>query len=184
MKKHFAVLALGLTALTCSPVFAKTPFALTSPDFIPNQAVAQKNMLNTFGCTGGNVSPELNWRGAPAGTKSFVLTMYDPDAPTGSGWWHWVVYNIPASASGLPAGAGAGEGLPTGALQGNNDGSDPHYGGPCPPQGAKAHRYVVTLNAVNVEKLDLPPNASPAFVGFMTGMHRVGQTSFTVKVKR
>jgi Raf kinase inhibitor-like YbhB/YbcL family protein len=141
-------------------------------------------MLNSFGCTGGNKSPQLAWSGAPAGAKSFVLTMYDADAPTGSGFWHWVVYNIPADATGLPPAIGQGGALPAGAVQGKNDGGRPSYAGPCPPQGGPAHRYVFTLHALKAEKLTVPPDASPAMVGLMTAANRIGQTSLTVKVER
>ena len=105
---------------------------------------------------------------APAGTRSFAVTAYDPDAPTGSGWWHWVIYNIPASATGLPAGAGdPSKGLaPAGSVQGNTDFGAPGYGGPCPPEGHGRHRYVFTVYALKTDRLDLPANATAAMVGF------------------
>jgi Raf kinase inhibitor-like YbhB/YbcL family protein len=135
---------------------------------------------NVMGCQGGNISPHISWQGAPDGTKSFVVTMYDPDAPTGSGWWHWVVVNLPATANELPLGAGsAGGKMPPGAVQINNDGSQPNYGGICPPPGQE-HRYIITVHALKVEMLELPPNATPALVGFMTGFNRLGKASLTV----
>lgn len=135
---------------------------------------------NSFGCQGGNQSPQVKWSGAPAGTRSFVLTMYDPDAPTGSGWWHWVAINIPPSVSELPAGAGsAGGQLPAGALPINNDAGHPGYGGACPPLGQN-HRYVITVHALKVDRLDLPPNATPALVGFMSWANGLGKASVTV----
>jgi Raf kinase inhibitor-like YbhB/YbcL family protein len=132
---------------------------------------------NTFGCQGGNLSPQVKWSGAPAGTRSFVVTLYDPDAPTGSGWWHWVIANIPASVDELPAGAGSvGGKLPAGAQTFNNDAGQPGYGGACPPVGHN-HRYIITVHALKVEKLELPPNATPALVGFMSWANGLGKAS-------
>lgn len=187
MKNTFKKIALTFGAtglLTLSgAALAKTSFKLTSPDIAPNKAFPMKHMLNQMGCTGENLSPAFNWSGAPEGTKSFVLTVFDKDAPTGSGWWHWVVYNIPADANGLPAGIGAGATLPAGAVEGRVDGGAPHYGGPCPPVG-QTHRYVFTLHALKVASLPVPPDASPAMVGMMTTMNRLDKASFMVKVKR
>jgi Raf kinase inhibitor-like YbhB/YbcL family protein len=135
---------------------------------------------NTFGCQGGNVSPQVAWQGAPEGTRSFVVTMYDPDAPTGSGWWHWVVANLPATVSELPAGAGSESGkLPAGAVMVNSDPGHPGYFGLCPPVG-RTHRYVITVHALKVEKLELPPNATPALVGYMAYVNGLGKASTTV----
>lgn len=139
---------------------------------------------DSFGCQGGNQSPHIAWQGAPAGTKSFVVTVYDPDAPTGSGWWHWVVANIPAATAELVAGAGAQAAkLPTGALPINNDASQPGYIGACPPVG-QTHRYVITVHALKVEKLDLPPNATPALVGYMSYLQGIGKAQTTVLAGR
>lgn len=119
-----------------------------------------------FGCAGGNTSPHLTWSGAPEGTKSFAVTCYDPDAPTGSGFWHWVVVNIPADATELAAGAGsAGGSLPKGALMTRTDFGKPGYGGPCPPEGDHPHRYLFTVFAVG-DKLDVGADTSAAVVGF------------------
>jgi Raf kinase inhibitor-like YbhB/YbcL family protein len=142
-------------------------FTLTSPDVAEGKAIAAAQVFNGFGCSGGNVSPALSWSHAPAGTRSFALLMHDPDAPTGSGWWHWVVYNIPASATSLPAGAGdPKKGLmPAGAVQGRTDFGTPGYGGPCPPPG-KPHRYYLRLYALKVDKLEVPADATAALIGF------------------
>jgi Raf kinase inhibitor-like YbhB/YbcL family protein len=147
-------------------------FTATSTNISPGGKIADAQVYNGFGCKGGNISPELSWSGAPAGTKSFAILMHDPDAPTGSGWWHWVVYNIPATVSSLPAGAGDPKKslLPAGALQGRTDFGDPGYGGPCPPPG-KPHRYYVRVYALKVEKLEVPADATAAFVGFSVRMH-------------
>ena len=151
-------------------------FTLVSPDFTSGQALQSAQVYNAFGCTGGNVSPALNWRNPPAGTQSYALLVHDPDAPTGSGWWHWVVWNLPASLESLPAGAGdpaAGK-LPEGAVQGKTDFGAPGYGGPCPPPGAKPHRYYFRLHALKVPKLDLPADATAAFVGFNVNANTIG----------
>src|SRR6266567_4119947 len=132
---------------------ARPQFKLASPDIRPNGPIALEQVFNGFGCSGQNISPALKWSGAPADTKSFALLVHDPDAPTGgSGWWHWVVYNIPADAKSLPAGAGKADGkaLPKGAVQGNTDFGSPGYGGPCPPQGSGNHHYNFTLYALKV----------------------------------
>ncbi len=121
-----------------------------------------------FGCNGGNRSPHLAWSGAPAGTQSFALTCFDPDAPTGSGFWHWVVVNIPASVTGLAVDAGnptSGK-LPAGSLQVRTDFGAPGYGGPCPPQGDHPHRYLFTIFAVGVGNLPVTADTSAAVVGF------------------
>jgi Raf kinase inhibitor-like YbhB/YbcL family protein len=141
---------------------------LASTDISAGGTIAESQVFNGFGCTGGNVSPALTWSNPPAGTKSFALLMHDPDAPTGSGWWHWVVYNIPATLSSLPAGAGdpLKSLLPAAAVQGRTDFGTPGYGGPCPPPG-KPHHYYLRLYALKVAKLDVPPDATAAFIGFM-----------------
>jgi len=153
------------------------PFTLTSPDIKSNGPIAEKHEYNSFGCSGQNVSPALEWKNAPAGTKSFVLMVHDPDAPTGgSGLWHWVVYNIPADATSLPAGAGGeqGTGLPKGAVQVHNDLGSVGYVGPCPPPGTK-HKYNFTLYALKVDKIEVPANVTPAVVGFNANMNALGK---------
>jgi Raf kinase inhibitor-like YbhB/YbcL family protein len=178
-----ALATLILTAALAAPAGA-AQFTLSSPDIKPGSTIGQKHILNTFGCTGQNVSPALSWSGTPGGTKSFVLTVYDPDAPTGSGWWHWVVFNIPPSVTNLPEGAGEPGKEPQGAVQSVTDFGKPGYGGPCPPQGNKPHRYIFTIYALKSEKLDLPPTASPALVGFMTHAATLGKASFTAMYGR
>ena len=141
--------------------------------------LAPAHFADSFGCSGGNVSPALHWRGAPAGTRSFVVTMYDPDAPTGSGWWHWVVANLPATVDHLAAGAGKiGGALPAGARAVPGDNGEAGYLGSCPPPGP-AHRYVFTVHALKVDKLDLPANATPALVGFYAWANGLGKASAT-----
>jgi Raf kinase inhibitor-like YbhB/YbcL family protein len=151
-------------------------FILTSPDVTAGGKIADAQVFSGFGCKGGNVSPQLAWSGAPAGTRSFALLMYDPDAPTGSGWWHWVLYNIPASVTSLAAGAGDPHKnlLPAGALQGRTDFGTPGYGGPCPPPG-KAHHYHLWLYALKVERLDVPADATAAYIGFNVRSQALGR---------
>lgn len=158
-------------------------FRLTSTDMAEGAALTQKQVFNGFGCSGQNISPQLSWSGAPAGTKSFVVTAYDPDAPTGSGWWHWVVYNIPADATGLPANAAEGRGLPAGAVQARNDFGTAGFGGACPPPG-EVHRYEFRVFALGVERLDVDPAASPALIGFMTRANALGVARLTAVYTR
>ena len=164
---------------------ASSSFTLSSPDLPKGKPIGNKFVFNSFGCSGENASPALEWKGAPKNTRSFALTAYDPEAPTGSGWWHWVVYNIPADTTKLPQGAGdaKGGGLPSGAQQGNTDFGTPGYGGPCPPPG-KPHRYIFTLYALDTDKLDIPQGATAAFVGFNIHGHTAGKASFTANYGR
>lgn len=128
-----------------------------------------------LGRPGDNVSPSLRWSGAPEGTGSYVVTCYDPDAPTGSGFWHWVLVDIPADVTELPAGAGSGGDLPAGAFHVANDAGMKQYVGPFPPPGHGPHRYVFAVHAVDGEKLGVPESATPAFVGFNLWQHAVAR---------
>jgi Raf kinase inhibitor-like YbhB/YbcL family protein len=161
-------------------------FTLSSPTVKAGAPVPDENVFNGFGCKGGNVAPELQWKNAPKGTQSFAVTAYDPDAPTGSGWWHWVVVNIAADKTGLPRGFGnikPGEQAKE-ALQTRTDFGAPGWGGPCPPAGDKAHRYIFTVFALKVPKLDVAADASGALVGFMINANKIGKASFTAKYGR
>jgi Raf kinase inhibitor-like YbhB/YbcL family protein len=156
---------LGLAAMAV-PAFA-AGLTVTSPEFKNGGHVPMTMVFKGFGCAGGDQSPALAWTGEPKGTKSFAITMFDPDAPTGSGWWHWTVFNIPPDVHSLPAGAGAegSSALPAGAGEGRTDFGFSHYGGPCPPPGP-AHHYHITVYAEKVAKLPLDAESSGAFVGF------------------
>jgi hypothetical protein len=161
-------------------------FSLMSPEIKAGAMMPKSFEFNGFGCSGENKSPALKWAGAPAGTKSFALTVYDPDAPTGSGWWHWVVVNIPASVMELAANAGAvgGANLPAGASNVKVDFGFAGWGGTCPPQGDKAHRYIFTVYALKTDKLDLPADATSALAGFMINANKLGKATFTAKYGR
>jgi len=179
--KTFVRAASLLTTLGVAPG-GHAQFTLTSPDFQPGSRLADEQAFNGMGCTGKNVSPALRWSCAPAGTKSFALLLHDPDAPTGgAGWWHWIAYDIPASTKELSKGAGTpdGSGMPAGAKSVPNDYGTPGYGGPCPPEGDKPHRYVFTLYALSVDKLELPKGAHAPVVGFVVNGSTLGKASIT-----
>ncbi len=177
---------LAAAALVAAGSAQAAGFTLASPTIKPGSTLTAAQVFNGFGCTGKNISPALEWKGAPAGTKGYAVTVYDPDAPTGSGWWHWVVYNLPASTTSLPEGAGTADGkaLPAGSAQGRTDFGGPGFGGACPPPGDKPHRYVFTVHALKTEKLEIPPDATAALVGYMINANRLGMAQFTAKYGR
>ena len=161
---------------------AEAQFKLTSPDIAAGGTIHDEQVFNSFGCTGKNISPALRWSGAPKDTKGFALLVHDPDAPTGgAGWWHWLVYNIPAGTTELPKGAGKADGsaLPKGAASGITDFGAPGYGGPCPPEGDKPHRYIFTIYALNVDKLDVPADAQASLIGYMVNANSIGKATLT-----
>ncbi|WP_353233990.1 YbhB/YbcL family Raf kinase inhibitor-like protein [Diaphorobacter ruginosibacter] len=158
-----------------------TEFSLSSPDIPAGGSADPRFEFNGFGCSGQNQSPVLNWTAAPAGTRSFALTVYDPDAPTGSGWWHWFVVDIPADVTQLAAHAGekGGARLPKGARHVRNDYGLYEFGGFCPPPGDKPHRYVFTLHALSVDRLEIPADATAALAGFMVNANTIAKVGFT-----
>jgi Raf kinase inhibitor-like YbhB/YbcL family protein len=179
------------TLLTCALLSASTlihaaDFRLSSQDIKAGGLIDQKFEFNGFGCSGENKSPALQWSGAPAGTKSFAVTVYDPDAPTGSGWWHWSVINLPADVSALKADAGAagGANLPKGASHVRIDYGVAAWGGMCPPPGDKPHRYIFTVHALKTDKLEIPADATAALAGYMINANALGKASFTAKYGR
>ena len=154
---------------------------LFSQDFNDGDKMPERHVFNGMGYQGDNLSPHLAWDEVPEGTKSFVVTCYDPDAPTGSGWWHWVVANIPADVTVLPQGAGSGVAeLPESAIQTRTDFGQTGYGGAAPPQG-ESHRYIFSVHALDVETLDVDEGASGAMVGFNMHFHALASASVTVK---
>ena len=176
----------GAVLLVAAAAAQAAGFTLSSPTIKPGSMLTDAQVFKGFGCEGKNISPALKWSGAPSGTKSYAVTVYDPDAPTGSGWWHWVVYNIPVSATELPEGAGTadGKGLPAGSAQGKTDFGAPGFGGACPPKGDKPHRYIFTVYALKTDKIDVPADASAALVGFMIHANKLAQASFEAKYGR
>lgn len=167
--------------LLFSTLIHAADFTLSSPTIKTGTLLTEQQVFNGFGCSGKNQSPELNWTAAPKETKSFAVTVYDPDAPTGSGWWHWLIYNIPATATGVSAGAGeaSGKQLPAGAIQGRSDFGTYAFGGACPPEGDKAHRYIFTVHALKIDKIDVPADASAALIGYMINANVLETASFT-----
>ena len=159
-------------------------FDLSSPNVIEGQALNQAQVYKGFGCNGGNLSPSLIWKDSPAGVRSFAVTVFDPDAPTGSGWWHWLVYDLPASMTSLQTGLAVKTILPLSAKQGRNDFGGRNFGGACPPSGDKPHRYVFTLYALKVENLGVPDDASAALIGFMLNSNSLAKAQLTATFSR
>jgi Raf kinase inhibitor-like YbhB/YbcL family protein len=177
-----SAVALAATIAAALPVSAQPAFALRSADVAANGAIAQTHAFNGFGCTGQNISPALSWSNPPAGTKSYAVMVHDPDAQTGgAGFWHWVVVDIPANATGLTRGSGASDGqkLPESARQVATDFGTPGWGGPCPPTGDQPHRYVFTVYALKVDKLPVPEQPTASLAGFMVNANAIGKATFT-----
>ncbi|HHD75803.1 MAG TPA: YbhB/YbcL family Raf kinase inhibitor-like protein [Campylobacterales bacterium] len=170
-----------LTLLVLSGLMADN-FTLTSKDLKGQLTKTQE--FNSFGCSGENKSPELTWSNAPKGTKSFALTVYDPDAPTGSGWWHWLIVNIPSSSTSITTDASNSKKLPKGALETVNDYGKTNFGGACPPEGDKAHTYIFTVHALDVEKLDLTAKSDSALVGYMINKHTIQKATLVSYYER
>jgi Raf kinase inhibitor-like YbhB/YbcL family protein len=156
-------------------------FTITSTDVADGQPMPTEQLSGIFGAGGMDISPQLAWSGAPAGTASFGLTVHDPDAPTGSGFWHWVVADLPASCTSLPTGAGDenGSGLPAGAYQLRNDAGLARFLGAAPPAGHGRHHYHFTVHALDVEKIGVPADASPALLGFTMWSHTLATATLT-----
>ena len=162
-------------------------FTVNSTDFSDGDHLAVDHLLSEpfgFGCAGGNRSPALSWSDAPEGTRSFAVTCYDPDAPTGSGFWHWILLDLPADITELTAGAGAGSGLPDGARHVVNDFGTAGYGGPCPPAGHGPHRYRFAVHAVDREALPVDDRTPQAVARFQLHAHTLATATMTARCER
>lgn len=155
-------------------------FTVTSNDVRTGEPIPNAHLFNGFGLTGGNVSPQLSWTGYPEGTRSFVVSCFDPDAPIVSGFWHWIAVDLPASVNELASGAGSDDdGLPEGAFHVRNDMGNRRYDGAAPPQGDQVHHYHFAVHAVDVPTLGVDRDATPAFVGFNLVFHTLARAIIT-----
>jgi Raf kinase inhibitor-like YbhB/YbcL family protein len=172
-------------AAMATPALA-AEFMLASTDVKAGTPMATAQVLNGSGCTGQNVSPSLTWSGEPTGTRSFAVTMVDTDAPTAGGFWHWTLFNVPASVHGLAAGAGSegSKDLPAGAIQGRTNFGFSHYGGPCPPPGDHAHHYEITVYALKIASLPLDDTAAGATVGLSLGANALATAKIVGRYER
>lgn len=168
-------------AFAAAPIAACSAggFTLSSPEFADHGTIPMAQVYNRSGCRGGDLSPALHWSGAPAGTKSFAVTIYDPDAQ--GGWWHWLVFNIPAKVTSLAEGAGAvnSDKLPRGALQGRNDFGFSGYGGPCPPPGDPPHHYQITVYALGTDQLPMNSDVTGPELARTLNSHALAQARLT-----
>lgn len=182
MKLKSLLFTLGLTAITSTA----QALTLTSSDIGEGQTLANTYVFKGFGCEGENISPTLTWSNAPKGTKSFAITVYDPDAPTGSGWWHWQLINIPASVNQLAQDAGNTSQFkaPEGSRHIKNDYGTLGFGGACPPPGDDAHRYRFTVHALGIEKIELPEDPSSALTGYFINANTLASSTIEAKYQR
>lgn len=175
--------ALAATLSFCPQAGLAADFTVAS-DAFASGTVQPAQFADSMGCTGGNLSPDIRWSNAPEGTKSFVVTIYDKDAPTGSGWWHWVVVDLPAETTSLAEGAGSGAAaLPEGARMMPTDIGASGFLGACPPEGPE-HDYTITVKALGIEKLPVPDDATPAMVGFVSNMNALATATISARGKR
>ncbi len=176
MKKLTLFISFILLQLSLVAVYADG-FSLSSPDI--NGQLSKAHVFNGFGCQGENISPKLDWTNAPKGTKSFAVTVYDPDAPTGSGWWHWLIFDIPQDSSSLARNTGRVKNsiAPEGSIQSRTSFGQTGYGGACPPEGDTAHQYIFTVYALKVKQLGLDSDAPPAMVGFYLNSNQLAKAS-------
>lgn len=180
------IVIVSVAILLVSPGSYAKDFTLSSSVIGDDGVLSEEQVYKGFGCSGKNISPSLAWSGGPENTKSFAITVFDPDAPTDSGWFHWLVYNIPSHVGGIVAGAGepSGELLPYGAAQARSDYGQYGFGGPCPPQGDKPHRYIFTVYALKTERIDFPKNGSAALFSFLINANTLEKTSLVATYGR
>ncbi|MEM9510099.1 MAG: YbhB/YbcL family Raf kinase inhibitor-like protein [Cyanobacteria bacterium P01_E01_bin.35] len=184
--RRFLIAAIGFGCVNVSalPLLA-SPFTLQSEQVENGSTLPESLVLNGFGCTGENISPQLSWQNPPTGTKSYVITVFDPDAPTGVGWWHWTVFNLPPNVTSLPANiTSKGEKLPDGSGQGFTDFGDVGYGGACPPVGDKPHEYVFTVYALNVENIPADETTTGAKLAFLIKDHIIAEATIVAEYQR
>lgn len=177
MQRSTLIASVMIAGFLAGPASAET-FQLTSNAIAEGQHLDEAHVFQGFGCEGGNTAPHLAWSGAPEGTQSFAVTVYDPDAPTGSGWWHWFAFNIPADVSELAP----GDAMPDGAVELTNDYGATGFGGACPPPG-EVHRYEFTVHALGTV-LELDDSVSNALAGFMVNANSIGSASITAVYSR
>lgn len=171
---------LAATAILACSTATAADFSAQSADLKPGATIAPAQVYRGYGCQGNNTAPQIAWRNAPAGTRSFALTLFDPDANAGKGWWHWLVVDIPASAKSLSAGGK----LPQGAFSLHNDFGEAGYGGPCPPPGDKPHHYVLTVYALDTDHLPLTATSKPDTARATIEKHALAQASITARYGR
>ncbi len=188
---HTIIFALLFSSFSALSANASNEFSFGSNTIKDGETISLRHVFNSFGCTGNNVSPELHWSNPPSGTKSYAITVYDPDAPTGSGWWHWTVFNIPLKITSLREGEKykpfkVGEEVITygNVGEGRTDFGKPGYGGPCPPEGDNPHHYIFTLHAIKEAKLPLNKESSGAMVGYTLNANTIAKLSFTATFGR
>lgn len=174
MKKILSILSI------CSTLLLAEGLTLKSSSI--SGQLSDKQEFNGFGCTGSNISPQLSWKNVPQGTKSFAITVYDPDAPTGSGWWHWLVFDISTNTSFVKEGFGNKHNNKV--IQSITNYGTNGFGGACPPKGSKAHKYEFTIYALDVETLGLSKETNPAIVGYYINNHLIEKSTITTYYKR
>lgn len=174
------ILIIFIFLISVGAIMANSSFVLTSETVKNNQTLPNEQVLNSFGCTGENISPDLSWQGAPAGTKSYALLVHDPDAPRPTGWWHWLVVNIPVTKTEFKK----GEKLAPPMLETVTDFKNTGYGGACPPKGHGVHHYNFTIYALDTEKLDISVDTDPNEVEKLVKSHALASSTITALYQR
>lgn len=174
------ILIIFIFLISVGAIMANSSFVLTSETINNNQTLPNEQVLNSFGCTGENISPDLSWQGAPAGTKSYALLVHDPDAPRPTGWWHWLVVNIPVTKTEFKK----GEKLAPPMLETVTDFKNTGYGGACPPKGHGVHHYNFTIYALDTEKLDVSVDTDPNEVEKLVKSHALASSTITALYQR